>query len=365
MVISILIIFLTLVILAVVHEFGHFIVAKKFGTRVEEFGIGYPPRIFAKKIGDVVYSLNLLPFGAFVKVKGEEGEMDIEEADNMSSKTIGQRALIILGGVISFWIFGIILLSVIFALGAPIGVSDDTLADNAKVQIVAVEKNSPAEIAGIKVGDIIYQIKSFNSELNNIDKVKEVQDFININLGQEIIVVAKRGSETVDMNLVPRLIAPQGQGATGIGLTRIIVKKYSLIGSILEGFKTCLDLTSQILVGLFNAVKGIFYHQPTGVELIGPVGIGLLMSQAINSGFIYYLQFVAVISIHLAIMNLLPIPAVDGGRLLFLTIEKIKKSPINPKIEQKINASFFILIIIIMFFVTAKESIDILKSIIL
>lgn len=355
MIISILIVFLTIVILAVVHEFGHFIVAKKFGTRIEEFGIGYPPRIFGKKIGDVVYSLNWLPFGAFVKVKGEAGETNIEEADNMSNKTIGQRALIILGGVISFWVFGIILLSIIFALGAPISISDDVLADNAKVQIVSVEKNSPAEIAGIEIGDTIYQIKSSNSELNNIDKAKEVQDFIGANLGQEIIVVVKRGSETLNMSLVPRLVAPQGQGVTGIGLTRTVIKKYSFFESILEGFRTCLDLTFQILIGLAKAIGGVFYKQPTGVELIGPVGIGSLLNQAINAGFIYYLQFVAVVSIHLAITNILPIPVADGGRLLFLGIEKIKGSPLNPKTEQKFNAAFFVLLIIMMFFVTIKD----------
>jgi regulator of sigma E protease len=138
-------------------------------------------------------------------------------------------------------------------------------------------------------------------------------------------------------------------------LARTVIKKYSLIESISEGFKNCLDLTFQILIGLAKAIGGIFYKQPTGVELIGPVGIGSLLNQAINAGFVYYLQFVAVISIHLAITNILPIPVADGGRLLFLGIEKLKGSPLSPKTEQKINTVFFVLLIVMMFFVTIKD----------
>jgi regulator of sigma E protease len=113
------------------------------------------------------------------------------------------------------------------------------------------------------------------------------------------------------------------------------------------------------VAGLSNAVMGLFKSQPTGVELIGPVGIGSLMSQAMNSGFIYYLQFVAVICINLAVINLLPIPVTDGGRLLFLIIEKIKKSPIDRNLEQKVSMFFFVLLIAIMFFVTIKDIINI------
>ena len=355
MIFSILIIFFTLIGLAIIHEFGHFLVAKKFGSDVEEFGIGYPPRIVGKKIGNTVYSLNLLPFGAFVRIKGEEGGVSIEDSKSMTNKPIWQRALIILGGVISFWIIGFILFSVIFSVGAPVNISDADEIDGAEVQIVGIALESPAEAAGIKIGDTIQGIQSSDSEIKDVNRVIDVQEFINANLGKEIVFSVKRDGEILGVSLVPRIEAPEGEGAIGVSLTRTAIQKYSLAQSSIEAVKACLNLTHSIVIGFGNALRNAFIGQPTGVEIVGPVGIGSLMSQAMDAGFIYYLQFVALVSIHLAVVNLLPIPAVDGGKLLFLGIEKIKGKPLNRKVEGGINAFFFILLIIMMFFVTIKD----------
>jgi len=352
--ISILIVFFSLIALAIIHEFGHFVVAKRFGTNVEEFGIGYPPRITGKKLGNTFYSLNWLPFGAFVRIKGEEGDVSIEEVQGIQAKPIWQRALIILGGVISFWLVSIILLTIIFRTGAPITISDATEVDKAKVQIISVAKESPAEEAGIRVGDTIRNIRYQDSSFN-ISKVKEVQEFTEKHKGEKVILIIERGKESIELSLIPRIEIPEGQGAIGIGLIRTVIDQYPLPVAFLEAIKTCLNLTSQILMGFGNAFKNAFYRQPTGVQLMGPIGIGSLMTQAIEVGFVYYLQLVALISIHLAIVNLLPIPAVDGGKLLFLGLEKIKGRPLNQKIERGVNSLFFILLIIIMFFVTIKD----------
>lgn len=153
MIFTIIIVFLSLIGLMVIHEFGHFVIAKKCGVKVEEFGIGYPPRIIGKKIGQTLYSLNLLPFGAFVKIQGEEG--GIESAQSFSQKPIWQRASIVIGGVASFWLISAILLSVVFGIGTFQAISDDEQVANPKVQIIAVAPDSPAEAAGIKVGDTI------------------------------------------------------------------------------------------------------------------------------------------------------------------------------------------------------------------
>src|SRR3989344_4741740 len=178
--------FIGLVGLMVIHEFGHFILAKKFGIKVEEFGIGYPPRLFGKKIGETVYSVNLLPFGAFVKVYGEQG--GIEDYHSFSGKPMWQRLAIVFGGVISFWVAAAIILGIVAGVwGLPAAVADDEnqrLADP-KVQIIGVSPNSPAESSGLKVGDSII----------GFGKVKDFQGFIGANKGEEISLSIKRGSE--------------------------------------------------------------------------------------------------------------------------------------------------------------------------
>jgi len=358
MTLSLLIVFLTLVALAIIHEFGHFIIAKRFGVAVEEFGICYPPRIFGKKIGETFYSLNLLPFGAFVKIRGEREAL--EDSRSFRAKSVGQRALITLGGVLSFWVVAIVLLSMIFMIGAPVGISDEAEVDTSEVRIVLVASDSPAQAAGLKAGDIIIRGKTRLSDII-INRVDQVQELINNNLEQEIILTIKRGQEVLNIDLLPRSQPPQGQGAIGVSLVRTTIKQYPFYLAPLEGIKACFSLTYRVVSSLGYVFGNIFQRKglPAGVELVGPIGVGSLMSQAIESGVLYYLQFVAIVAVHLAVFNLLPIPAVDGGKLLFLTIEKVKKSPINPKAEEKVNAFFFILLVILMFFVTIRDIIRI------
>lgn len=352
------VIFFTLVALATLHEFGHFLLAKKLGVKVDEFGLGYPPRLFAKKMGETVYSLNLLPFGAFVEIHGERGQ--IESSNSLNKKPILQRAAIILGGVISFWIIGIILFSIVFRIGAPVAISDDLEVQNGKVQIIQIAKNSPAEITGLKEGDTILELKAQNSKIK-INKVKEVQEFVNKNRGKEVILTIERGNEFFKVKLIPRISPPENEGPIGISLVRTTIKKYPLFTAILKGIKTSFEITLSILKSFGQILKDLVSKKgiPRGVEVMGPVGVGVLLFQALQRGISYFLQFVAIVSLHLAIINLLPIPAVDGGRLLFLGIEKLKGSPIDPKIEKRINATFFALLIILMVFVTIRDIIRI------
>ena len=179
MIFTILIAVFSIIGLLVIHEFGHFVVAKKFGVKVEEFGVGYPPRLFGKKIGQTLYSINLIPFGAFVKIP--------EDDQRFAGKPVWQRALILLGGVVSFWIVAAILLSIVFGIGAPVAISDTEPGPliNPKVQILAVAPHSPAEKAGIKPGDTI---KEFN-------KVKEVQEFTEANKGKVVTLIIERGEK--------------------------------------------------------------------------------------------------------------------------------------------------------------------------
>ena len=362
MFLTILIAFFSIIALFIIHEFGHFIVAKRFGIEVEEFGVGLPPRLFGKKIGGTLYSLNLLPFGAFVKipsVEGGEGDL-LRESSEFKNIPIWQKALIILAGVVSFWLVGVILLSVVFSLGTFQVISDEEpgpLVDP-KVQIVAVAPGSPAETADIKVGDTIalLELKMKNEKLK-ITKVKEVQDFTEINKGEEVVLTIERGKEIFEVSLVPRISPPESEGAMGVALVRTAEKSYPIFQAFIKGVETTINLTQAIVVGLADVLVSLIKGKglPPGVQFMGPIGIGSLVAQAVKVGLSYFLQFIAIISIYLAIFNLLPIPALDGGRLLFLGIEKIKGSPVNQKIEQNITAGFFIFFIALMIWVTIKD----------
>jgi len=354
---TIFIAFISIIGLLVLHEFGHFIIAKKFGVKVEEFGVGYPPRIFGKKIGETVYSLNLLPLGAFVKMPGEIGG-GLEEPRNFSGKPICQRVLIVLGGVVSFWIIAAILLSIVFGVGVTQAISDEEGGNliNPKVQIVAVAPNSPAEEAGIKVGDAIkkFSISSFQSPIN---KVKEIQEFTEQYKGREVVLTIQRGKEIFDVRLTPRELPPQGEGRMGVGLVRTAEKSYPWYLAPLKGVEACLNTTGAVVMGLFQLFANLVQGKglPAGAQLIGPIGIGSLIVQAAQVGANYFLQFIALIAIYLAVFNILPIPALDGGKLLFLGIEKIKGSPVSQRIEQNITSVFFALLIILMIWVTVND----------
>lgn len=356
MLLTILVIFLTLIILLVLHELGHFILAKKFGVKVEEFGIGYPPRIFGKKFGETIYSINLLPFGAFVKITGEEG--DVDDPRSFSKKPLWQRGLIILGGVVSFWIIAFLIFSLIAGVwGLPHAVSDDFQggALSPQVQIIEVAKDSPAETAGIKVGDKIIELKAQGSKLK-INKVKEIQEFTDIYKGKEIVLTLKRAEEFLDVSLIPRISPPEGEGAIGIGLVRVAKIKYPWYQAPYIGAKVTFQQTWQIPVVLGTLFQKFLKGEKVqGVQLVGPIGIGKIMGQSLKLGIDNFLMIVGMIAVWLALFNALPIPALDGGKFLFLVIEGIRKKPISQEIEQKITVSFFLVLILLMIFVTVKD----------
>ena len=349
MLLTILIAFISLIGLIVLHEFGHFILAKKFGAKVEEFGIGYPPRLFGKQIGETLYSLNLLPFGAFVKIRGEEG--GIEDYRSFIDKPMWQRISIVLGGVISFWLVSAILLSIVAGVwGLPTAVTDTenhNLIDP-KVQITQIMPDSPAKEADLRVGDVIV----------GFDKVGDVQEFIKAHQGEEVVLTIKRGSEIFEEKIIPRVSPPEGEGAIGIGLTRIALRPYPWYEAPVQGVITCGYMTANIVNGWILGLKSLFglTELPEGVkmEMMGPVGILDLLGEYFELGINYFLFLISLISIALALANILPIPALDGGKLVFLVIESVRSRPINYKLEQKITATFFVLLIILMIFVTVK-----------
>jgi len=344
------------------HELGHFFLAKKFGIVVEEFGIGYPPRIWGKKIKNTIYSINWLPLGAFVKILGED-ENQKKTKGSFASKPLWQRALVLFGGVASFWIIAFLIITILASVsGVPTAVPDSfngTGKETPKVQIFSVAKNSPAELSGIKTGDEITKIKSQKSKVKNeiqSSKVGEIQEFITNHRGEELIFSLQRGDRVLEITSTPRTDPPKGEGALGVALARVAHMQVAWYKAPWVGLKITALQTKDIPVQWYELIKKKIKKVPTPeVQLVGPVGLGQIMGQALGQGTGNYLMLVAIIAIYLAFFNLLPIPALDGGRLLFIAIEAFRRKPVKPELEQKITTIFFTALILMALVFTFQD----------
>ena len=288
--ITLLIFILILGILVLVHEFGHFIVAKKSGLTVEEFGFGFPPRIFSFKVNETVYSINLLPLGGFVKILGEDGG-ETNSPKSFSSKSAGIRSLITAAGVMMNFALGALLLIIGFYIGLPQVVNEENkaIAKNVQIQIIAISNNSPAEKANLKLGDSI----------EGFGEISIFQDFINQNKEKEISLKIKRGEDYLDIKAVPRANPPEREGALGIALAKTGLISYPWYQSVWLGIKSSFIITWEIIKGFFGLIKNLITVGKIPQEIAGPVGIAILAGQATALGFVYLLQLVALISLNL------------------------------------------------------------------
>jgi len=342
-------------ILVFVHELGHFWVAKKSGMLVEEFGFGFPPRLFGIKRGETVYSINWIPFGGFVKIFGEGGE-GIDDSRSFANKKSGVRAKVIIAGVAMNILFAVFLLSIGNIFGLRTAVTDGMGADirSRKVQIVQVAKNSPAENTGLEpLDEVTGFIKSGN--FLEIKYIGELQEYVKNNLGKEITIIINRGDNRIEKKVIPRIDSPVGEGALGISLATTGIIKYPWYKAFYRGVYQTAILTSVTIAGYAGIFKNIFMNGTPGADLSGPIGIAVFTGKAARIGFTYLVQFTALISINLAVLNIIPFPALDGGRLLFIGIEKIRGRAISRKVENMVNASGFALLILLMIYVTTKD----------
>src|SRR4030042_2483045 len=357
MILTILIFIVILGLLVFVHELGHFLVAKKNGVRVDEFGFGFPPRIFGIKRGETVYSINAIPLGGFVKIYGEEGE-GADSNRSFTSKKVGQKTKILFAGVTMNFILAVFLFSLGNIIGLPSAIEENEIDKypNAQLQIVGVSQDSPAQAAGIEAGDFIVSLK--DQEGNFIDDIKKPSDFqvfIEEAKEKEIIVSVHRGYLNLDISLLPRSNPPSGQGPIGVELATVAKVSLPLHRAIWEGFLTTISLIWLILVVLFQLLKNLIITGQAGVDIVGPVGIYTLTNQAANMGFIYLVTLKAILSVNLAVINAFPFPALDGGRALFIIIEKFKGSPINRKTQNLIHTIGFALLILLMVAITYRD----------
>lgn len=380
---TVLVFIIVLGILVFVHELGHFFMARRSGVEVEEFGFGFPPRMFgfyrnkkgqrkiiwggreideireARKIGEetTVYSINWIPLGGFVKITGEDGEKK-NNPNSFAAKAPWTRIKILAAGVIMNFILAAALFSLAFFIGVP-QVVDSGIGGKAKdqkIQVVEIAKNSPAETMGLKMGDELVGGKdSVSGEITKFENLKEVQNFINNRKGQEIRLEIKRGSDSLELIGTPRADSPSGEGALGISYVETAQVSYSWYRAIYEGVTYAFQVAWLIISTFVMIIWRLIVRQPIGLDVSGPVGIAVLTGQVAQLGFVYILQFTAMLSINLAIINAFPIPALDGGRILFILIEKIKGSPVSQRFEQRAHSVGFALLITLMVFVTARD----------
>jgi regulator of sigma E protease len=374
-------------VLVLVHELGHFVLAKKAGVKVEEFGFGYPPRAISigRKWG-TLFSINWIPFGGFVKILGENYEKD-ESQQETDSKKVWPRATeeirglsekqfpagskkfteiskkwqaaILAAGVSFNIIFAWILFSASFIIGVPAPVENDFggIVKNPTLTIVELMPDAPAQKAGLKTGDKIKEIvDNSGHEIKNLDAEK-VSDFINTSYG-EISIQVDRGGKALEFHMIPENGLIEGKKIIGISMDMVGTLSLPLHRAVVEGAKATINISYLTVEGLFNLVKEAVKGKADVSQISGPVGIVGLVGDASRLGFAYLLTFTALISINLAIINLVPFPALDGGRILFVIIESLTKRPINPRFAQITNTVGFALLITLMLFVTYR---DILK----
>ncbi|PJE59697.1 MAG: RIP metalloprotease RseP [Candidatus Portnoybacteria bacterium CG10_big_fil_rev_8_21_14_0_10_44_7] len=345
---------LILGVLIFVHELGHFWAAKKNGVRVEEFCLGFPPRIFKIKRGQTIYAIGLIPFGGFVRIYGEDGS-GRREKDSFAGKSVWRRAKIISAGVLMNVVLAFAVLAAGYMTGLPAAVGDTQPINN--IQIVEVLPDTPAARADLRVGDIL--LTAHNQQTGQTATLSQTDNLLNFlanNRGQTVMLGVKRGADILNKEIFVREAETTGQGPLGIAVAnmgKVSFPWYRALGEALVATITILGL----IVVAFAKILATFFTGGASplAQVSGPVGIYSLSSQAAQMGLGYVLQFSAILSLHLAVINILPLPALDGGRLLFLLIEKIKQKPINRQLEQKIHATGFLILILLMLLITFKD----------
>ena len=370
---NIIIFFVILLVLVLVHEFGHFFTAKKFGIRVDEFGFGFPPKLFGIKKGETEYTFNLLPLGGFVKIFGENGEVEarpnvlglasLDASRSFVNKPKWQQAIVLFAGVFANFMLAWLLFSIGLMSGFPTSVGSEIGGQplkNINLVVISVTPNSPAEIAGFKSGDKIIKIRSGENSTTFISP-ETVKSFVVASKGKEIEIEYIRGLEKTltRTKIIPAV--PEGGGEPYIGITmdQIGIAQLPFLSAFKEGMRLNLFVTKNTAVGIYRLILEGVQGKGSFASITGPVGMVGIVGDAYQFGFVYLLSFAALISINLAIINLLPFPALDGGRLFFLLIEKIKGSALNPKIANAANMIGFVVLILLMVFVTYHDIVKI------
>lgn len=337
-------------LLILVHEWGHFFSARMLGVRVDEFGFGFPPRVFSKIRNNVRYSFNLLPFGGFVKIFGEHGEGETAP-ESFAGRPPWQRFIILGAGVFMNLILAWVLFSIASGIGVPQVVDAD--AGAIPVSVLSVAPGSPAEFSGVKFGDAILRISQGGDSIA-VSSEEEVVAFINAHKSKEVTLSLRRGEEIKEVLVLARENPPEGQGSVGISMGRLDVISVPWYLAPIEGAKTLGRSVLLTVYGFWYLLSELLAGN-TSVPVSGPVGIFVFANDIRPLGVSFFLHFMGILSVNLAILNFLPIPALDGGRVFFLLIEKLRGRRISVESENIAHTIGFIVLIFLMVLVTYRD----------
>lgn len=340
---SIFVFFLVLSILVIVHEFGHYIVAKKNGIWVEEFGFGLPPRVFSKKIGDTIYSVNALPFGGFVRLHGEMTEDGVTKQNKaFINKSLWVKTAVITAGVIMNFLLAIVAFGIVYSYtGIP--------RDIKEVKVLNISTNSPAQLAQILVGDIVKKVDG--------QEVKSVAEFIS-KIEDKKGKKVKLELQDRTVTITPRANPPAGEGPLGVSITNTEtyfapVWQRPFYGAY-YGTKEAIFWGKNVVNGFVGIFTDLF-HGKSPKDVSGPVGVFAVTTEVAKSGILPLINLLGIISVNLAILNIIPFPALDGGRLLFIIIEAIFGKKVAPKFESIIHSVGMIILLIAILAITFKD----------
>ena len=347
---SIIIFLIILSALVLVHEFGHYFSARLFGIRVDEFGLGYPPRaktLFRRNETD--FTLNWLPFGGFVKIFGENpSEENAKSRESFQSKNRGIQASVLVSGVVGNFLFAwfLISLGLMTGLPAPAGVS--LPVENPKTVFTAVLPGLPADEAGIKAGDVLVSINGLKFT------TEEASDLISRS-SHLLSFKIERGKNAFDVTLAPESGIIPDRNAIGVEMDSIGVVHLPLYQAFIKGLSITWQLTLLTAKLLGSFISQALVGRADLSAVTGPVGLVGMVGDVSVLGFSHLLVFTALISINLCLINLLPFPALDGGRLLFVGIEAITRRPISPRIFNALNSAGFALLVFLMILITIRD----------
>ncbi len=348
-VLVILLVILIFGFLVFIHELGHFVAARRNGVEVHEFGFGFPPRLVGKKIGKTEYSINLIPLGGFVKLKGEN--LTDTTAGSFGGSSFWAKTKILFAGVTMNALFAWLILVGLCLFGLPPVINNQyshgsvSYAQPKQVMVVGVESGSPAEQAGIKRGEVIIA-----ADGQRLESEQQLLDFTKNHAGQKVdLDVTGDNTHSVAVQLRP---ADAKSGFLGVTPFQTYKIKYGFIDAIVTATGLTLQLMWVTLTSFVGLISGLFVHGQVSDQVAGPVGIVVLLKNILDFGVSYVLIYFASISISLAVVNPLPLPALDGGRWLLAAVQKVSRRQLSENTEALVHAAGFIALILLMVVVT-------------
>lgn len=358
---TIFIFFIIILVLVLVHELGHFLVAKWTGMRVDEFAFGFPPRLFSKKIGETEYSFNLLPLGGYVKIFGENGEEetgeDLTRAFNRQSKW--KQIAVLVAGVTMNILLAWLLLAATFTIGvetAENSFAPKEFLTNTKTVVSEVVTGSPAASAGILPLDVLKSISSQGVTVES-PSPEDFSSFIASHQSDSVQIVYERNGTLIAAEVYPAAGFAADKKIVGISSTLLGTLKMPFHKALVSSAIATYEFTKLTFIGFYDLFAKLLSGEgkEAAQALTGPVGIVGLVGEAESSGIGALLAFTALISINLAVLNILPLPALDGGRIVFVAIESIMRRPISFRTQNLVNGISFALLLVLMVVVTYRD----------